>query len=79
MRPGNAWVGCSGWQYKHWRGATSKYEGSYSSEQLRGWAVWLNGQRAAGCDVYAYFNNDVGGQAPRDAVALRRAMQDVGP
>ena len=63
--------------YMRFHGATSKYEGDYSSERLRGWAVWLNDQRAAGYDVYAYFNNDVGGHAPRDAVALKRAMQDV--
>jgi uncharacterized protein YecE (DUF72 family) len=25
-------------------------------------------------DVYAYFNNDVGGHAPRDAVRLRERL-----
>ena len=65
--------------YVRFHGTTGKYEGGYSSERLRGWAAWLNAQRAAGCDVYAYFNNDVGGQAPRDAVALMRAMQDAEP
>ena len=33
-------------------------------------------ERRAGTDVYAYFNNDVGGYAPRDAVRLRRLMED---
>lgn len=31
-------------------------------------------QRATGADVYAYFNNDVGSHAPRDAVTLRAMM-----
>jgi len=26
--------------------------------------------------VYAYFNNDVGGHAPRDALTLRRALEE---
>jgi hypothetical protein len=29
----------------------------------------------AGADVYAYFNNDPGGHAPRDAVTLRRFLE----
>jgi uncharacterized protein YecE (DUF72 family) len=62
--------------YVRFHGATSKYGGGYSEDRLRGWAGWLNAQRDAGCDVYAYFNNDVGGHAPRDAVTLRRAMEE---
>ena len=62
--------------YVRFHGATSKYAGGYSSERLRGWANWLNAQRDAGCDVYAYFNNDVGGHAPRDAVTLRQALEE---
>jgi len=60
--------------YVRFHGATSKYAGGYSAARLAGWAEWLNAQRDAGRDVYAYFNNDVGGHAPRDAVTLRRAM-----
>jgi uncharacterized protein YecE (DUF72 family) len=62
--------------YVRFHGATSKYGGGYPEDRLRRWADWLNGQRAAGCDVYAYFNNDVGGHAPRDAVTLRRVLKD---
>ena len=62
--------------YVRFHGATSKYGGGYSSERLRGWARWLNAQRADGCDVYAYFNNDVGGHAPRDAMTLRRMVEE---
>jgi uncharacterized protein YecE (DUF72 family) len=62
--------------YVRFHGATSKYGGGYSAARLAGWAEWLNARRDEGCDVYAYFNNDVGGHAPRDAVTLRTAMRD---
>jgi uncharacterized protein YecE (DUF72 family) len=35
------------------------------------WADWLAERAADGRDVFAYFNNDTGGHAPRDAVRLR--------
>jgi uncharacterized protein YecE (DUF72 family) len=62
--------------YVRFHGASSKYGGGYSDDRLRRWADWLNEQRNARCDVYAYFNNDVGGHAPRDAVTLRRALEE---
>jgi uncharacterized protein YecE (DUF72 family) len=34
----------------------------------------LRGERDAGREVFAYFNNDVGGHAPRDAVKLRAML-----
>ena len=62
--------------YVRFHGAGSKYSGGYSERRLRGWAEWLNEQRDAHGDVYAYFNNDVGGHAPRDAVTLRRLLEE---
>jgi uncharacterized protein YecE (DUF72 family) len=50
---------------------TSKYSGSYSDDTLEQWAEWLTEQHADGKPVFAYFNNDVGGHAPRDAARLR--------
>jgi uncharacterized protein YecE (DUF72 family) len=44
---------------------------SYSDRALDNWAEWLAGRSRAGLPVYAYFNNDTGGHAPRDAVRLR--------
>jgi uncharacterized protein YecE (DUF72 family) len=61
--------------YVRFHGAGAKYGGGYSEERLRGWADWLNAQRHDGCDVYAYFNNDIGGHAPRDAAVLRRVLE----
>ncbi|HEX5475473.1 MAG TPA: DUF72 domain-containing protein [Vicinamibacterales bacterium] len=64
--------------YVRFHGATSKYGGAYDDERLRGWSEWLNAQRREGADVYGYFNNDVGGHAPRDALRLRRLMEEAG-
>jgi uncharacterized protein YecE (DUF72 family) len=61
--------------YVRFHGATGTYTGNYSDDRLAGWADWLHGQRASGVDVYAYFNNDVGGHAPRNALTLRRFIE----
>jgi uncharacterized protein YecE (DUF72 family) len=62
---------------------TSKYGGSYDDVALEQWAAWLAERVRAGAPVYAYFNNDVGGHAPRDAKrlleALRRQVGQVRP
>ena len=57
--------------YVRFHHGTRKYGGRYSDERLDDWADWLAAQAAAGLDVFAYFNNDTGGHAPRDAVRLR--------
>lgn len=62
--------------YVRFHGASGHYSGGYSDERLAGWADWLHARRAEGLDVYAYFNNDVGGHAPRDAVTLRRLLEE---
>jgi uncharacterized protein YecE (DUF72 family) len=57
---------------------TERYSGSYSDERLERWAEWLGARVRAGKHVYAYFNNDVGGHAPRDAVRLRTMLGELG-
>jgi uncharacterized protein YecE (DUF72 family) len=64
-------VGCSGWQYKR---GPAKYTGRYDDSVLGDWAEWLAAQMRQGRQVFAYFNNDAGGHAPRDAIRLRRAI-----
>ena len=61
--------------YVRFHGAGAKYGGAYSEARLRSWADWLTAQRDERCDVYTYFNNDVGGHAPRDALGLRRLLE----
>lgn len=53
---------------------TARYSGSYSDEALAGWADYLLAQQRNRRVVFAYFNNDIGGHAPRDATRLREAM-----
>lgn len=60
--------------YVRFHGASGTYSGSYPDARLRDWAGWLRAERDAGADVFAYFNNDVGGHAPRNALTLRRMM-----
>jgi uncharacterized protein YecE (DUF72 family) len=60
--------------YVRLHGASAKYSGSYSQEQLEDWSEWLQARMEQGQDVYAYFNNDVGGHAPRNAVTLRESL-----
>jgi uncharacterized protein YecE (DUF72 family) len=52
----------------------TKYSSRYADATLDDWADWLAERISAGMDVYAYFNNDVGGHAPRDAVRLRERL-----
>ena len=51
-----------------------KYGGRYADETLADWADWLVERRREERAIYAYFNNDTGGHAPRDAVRLRAAI-----
>ncbi len=52
-----------------------RYGGRYPDEVLDAWAAWLAAQRADGCAIFAYFNNDIGGHAPRDALRLRARLE----
>jgi uncharacterized protein YecE (DUF72 family) len=53
----------------------SKYGGAYNDRRLDEWSAWLTEHATKGLDVFAYFNNDVKGHAPRDAIRLRQRMQ----
>jgi uncharacterized protein YecE (DUF72 family) len=60
--------------YVRFHFGTQKYGGGYSDDRLDDWAEWLAGRAADGLHVFAYFNNDTGGHAPRDAVRLRHKI-----
>ena len=60
--------------YVRFHGSGPKYGGRYPDQVVADWARLLAVQVHQGRDVYAYFNNDAGGHAPRDAVRLRDAM-----
>jgi uncharacterized protein YecE (DUF72 family) len=56
--------------YVRFHGHT-RYAGRYEDRALDEWADWLAERVLEGIDAFAYFNNDVGAHAPRDAVRLR--------
>ena len=49
--------------------------GRYPDAVLDEWADWLATRAETGSPIYAYFNNDNGGHAPRDAVRLRDRIE----
>jgi uncharacterized protein YecE (DUF72 family) len=59
-----------GWRYLRFHGTTGRYSGRYGRAALRPVAEDLLVWRAAGKDVWVYFNNDLGGHAVRDALDL---------
>lgn len=61
--------------YVRLHGSVRKYHGAYGVERLVPWADWLHAQREQGFDVYVAFNNDTGGEAPRDAYLLRTLLE----
>ncbi|MBT1003301.1 DUF72 domain-containing protein [Paenarthrobacter sp. DKR-5] len=52
----------------------SLYAGSYSDADLHWWADRINEWRSGGREVFAYFNNDGGGNAVRNAWTLRSML-----
>ena len=60
--------------YVRFHGSGARYGGRYSSQRLTAWAARMTEWSADGCAVWAYFNNDVGGHAVRDADRLRTML-----
>jgi uncharacterized protein YecE (DUF72 family) len=48
--------------------------GGFTAEELKSWAAQIRALKAAGKDVYVYFNNDWGGFAVRDAASLQEML-----
>jgi uncharacterized protein YecE (DUF72 family) len=57
--------------YIRFHGATGRYQGEYTPDMLRRWAELICGWLSQLKYVYAYFNNDVGGHAIRNAQTLQ--------
>jgi uncharacterized protein YecE (DUF72 family) len=66
------WEVTAAWVYVRGHGPGGRYFGRYSEAELAAWAAQIGRWRAAGRDVYAYFDNDVKSAAPLDAEALMR-------
>jgi uncharacterized protein YecE (DUF72 family) len=57
--------------YLRFHGPGRRYASNYDDAALREWAGRIKGWRAEGRDVFAYFNNDEMGYAPKNALRLR--------
>lgn len=57
--------------YIRFHGPTGKYQGNYSETTLQDWANWLKEHIKEARCIYAYFNNDIGGHAVRNAKTLK--------
>ena len=61
--------------YVRFHGAGAKYAGRYSSQRLSAWADRMAEWASHGWPVWAFFNNDIGGQAVIDAERLRTMVE----
>ncbi len=62
------------WTYLRFHGG--EHTPNFPDEELRPWAGRIQTYLADGADVYAYFNNDVGGHALRDSERLRAMLSE---
>ena len=66
------WAATASFAYVRGHGPGGAYRGDYGEATLRGWAAQSEAWLEEGRDVYVYFDNDIGGAAPRDAHLLKR-------
>lgn len=64
--------------YMRFHGAEARYGGDYPEDALRDWASRLSDAAADVNQAYVYFNNDIGGFAPRNARTLRSLLLPEG-
>jgi uncharacterized protein YecE (DUF72 family) len=60
--------------YARFHGSEGHYQGAYSDHTLQDWAAWFAKEARSGKTIYAYFNNDAGAHAPRNARTLRASL-----
>lgn len=60
--------------YIRLHGPGGPYQGSYSSSELEEWARIIDHWTSQGQAVYSYFDNDMAGFAPHNALELRRLL-----
>jgi uncharacterized protein YecE (DUF72 family) len=78
LLPGQPLVRTTDWTYLRFHGPEAPhrpYAGRYGPAHLAPMAELLGTWLAEGCDVYAYFNNDIGAEAVHDAGWLRSALE----
>ena len=65
--------------YVRLHGPGGKYQGSYSTRSLRGWAERIAGWRRSLKNIYVYFDNDQAGYAAKNALTLKRMVAERAP
>lgn len=66
------------WTYVRLHGPTAhKYQGSYSDEQLAGWAERIRGWSRTLKAIFVYFDNDDSAYAVNNALTLKRMLATV--
>jgi uncharacterized protein YecE (DUF72 family) len=60
--------------YLRLHGPGGKYRGNYSTAALREWAEELKAAPKTVKHVYVYFDNDIGGYAPKNALTLKKFL-----
>lgn len=60
--------------YLRFHGSDARYGGNYSDAMLQQWAEQIRGLQREVNSVWCYFNNDIGGHAPRNALTLRQLL-----
>ena len=65
----------SNFVYFRFHGPTALFASSYSDAELRDWARIMKSLMRTRHDVYAYFNDDSGGHAPRNAQVLLEQLR----
>jgi uncharacterized protein YecE (DUF72 family) len=68
-----------GFRYLRFHGTTGRYSGRYGAEALRPVAADLLAWARRGRDAFVYFNNDLGGHAVHDALALLALVGEERP
>ncbi|MBV8915185.1 MAG: DUF72 domain-containing protein [Acetobacteraceae bacterium] len=71
------WVETGRLVYLRAHGPGGHYHGAYDDGTLEDWARRIAAANAIGREVHAYFDNDVGAEAPRDAERLRSMVAMV--
>lgn len=68
----------TGWGYVRFHEGTASPQPSYGGQSLRSWLERIGDAWDDGHNVYAYFNNDAGGAAVRNAALFARLARRAG-
>ncbi|MBV8593441.1 MAG: DUF72 domain-containing protein [Caulobacteraceae bacterium] len=68
------WVHTASFVYVRGHGPSGRYFGRYGAAELDRWAQRIAAWTGKGLDAFVYFDNDIGGAAPRDASALKAKL-----